>query len=422
MSVDDPHTDSILFNPFEPGYHDNPYAQYELLREREPVHHTAIGPWLFTRYDDAERLLRDPNLSVAFENAQAEELPQAFDEDGDQAPLSYSYPQIVQQLGLRDRVLVLHSLDPPDHTRLSRLISKVFAPGALEDLRPRTQAIVDRMLDQATDDGGMDVIRDLAFPLPVQVISEMLGIPDTDRAQLSDWSHMLAATLDPILPPEQIRAAYEATQLIVEYMEGVIAEKRKNPGDDLLTALIEVRHDGESLTHDEILDNAIFLYAAGHETTVNLIGNGLRALLNHPDQLARLRDEPALLANTVEECLRYDSPVQFTRRITTSEMEVAGHTVESGSIVLVCLGAANRDPDFWGPTAGAFDIGRKGARKHLSFGHGVHRCIGAALGRVEAQVALGSLVQRFPDLAIAEEPVRNNRIVLRGLERFPVTL
>jgi len=430
MPTGDSPADLLVFNPFEPGYQDNPYAQYARLREHEPAHHTVIGPWLFTRYADAERLLRDPHLSVAFENAQAEQLPDDLHQDesssvaeegGDQTPLSYSYPQIVQQLGLRDRVVVLHSVDPPDHVRLSRLISKVFAPGKLEELRPHAQSIVDKLLDRVASDGGMDVIRDLAFPLPVRVISDMLGIPDTDREQLSGWSHMLAATLDPILPPEQIRAAYDATQLMVDYMETAIAEKRKNPRDDMLSALIKVQDNGDTLTHDEILDNAIFLYAAGHETTVNLIGNGLLALLKHPDQLARLRNDPTLLPNTVEECLRYDSPVQFTRRITTAEVKVAGQTMSGGSIVLICLGAANRDPAFWGPTADEFDISRSDARKHLSFGHGVHRCLGAALARVEAQAALGALVQRFPNLALADDPVRNNRIVLRGLDALTVT-
>jgi cytochrome P450 len=435
MSAADTHADSPAFNPFEPGYHGDPYAQYARLREHEPAHHTLIGPWLFTRYDDVERLVRDPDLSVAFENAQAEQLPEDLGEDEsdgagedgsngageDRAPLSYSYPQIVQQLGLRERIVVLHSLDPPDHTRLRRLISKVFAPGRLEQLRPRAQAIVERQLDRVARDGGMDVVRDLAFPLPVQVISDMLGMPEADRKQLSEWSHMLAATLDPILTPEQIRDAFQATRLMGEYMEAAIAEKRRNPREDLLSALIEVRDEGDALSDEEILDNAIFLYASGHETTVNLIGNGLLALLDHPHQLARLREDPALIANAVEECLRYDSPVQFTRRITTAEVEVEGATMAPGSVVLICLGSANRDPAFWGPTADELDIGREDARRHMSFGRGVHHCLGAALSRVEAQAALGSLARRFPELALAQEPVRNNRIVLRGLDALTVT-
>lgn len=430
MSIGDSYSGPVMFNPFESGYHDDPYAQYALLREHEPVHHTVIGPWLFTRYDHVEALMRDPNLSVAFENAQAEQLPDAVQQsaaraasgdDGPPASVSYSYPQIIRQLGLRDRVLVLHSLDGPEHTRLRRTIANVFTPAMLEELRPRVQTIVDEQLDGVSADGGMDVIRDLAFPLPVRVISDMLGMPEADRERLSKWSHLLAATLDPILSPEQIRDAYEATKLMVSYMEIAIAERRRRPTDDLLSALIGARDEGVPLTDEEILDNAIFLYASGHETTVNLIGNGLVALLDHPQQLAQLREDPALAANAVEEFLRYDSPVQFTRRITTSEFTIEGQTIPSGSIVLICLGAANRDPDYWGPTAQELDVRRENARKHVSFGRGVHNCLGAALSRMEAQVALASVVRRFPDMAVADEPLRNNRIVLRGFDTVTVT-
>jgi cytochrome P450 len=427
MPTEQSEIDAPMFNPFEPGYQDNPYDQYARLREYEPVHQTTIGPWLLTGYADSERLLRDPSLSIEFDSSEtarsAEDDGQATGGEGDDpAPLSYSYPQIIKELGLRDRVLVLHSIDPPEHTRLSRLIGKVFNPSRLSGLQPRAKQIVDDLLAGAGPGEEIDVIDRLAFPLPVQVISEMLGIPDEDCPQLSEWSHRLGATLDPILPPEQVEAAAEATVAMVEYMIDAIAERRARPRNDLLTALTQVRDRGEALSDDEILDNAIFLYAAGHETTVNLIGNGLLALLRHPRQLERLRADPTLAPNAVEECLRYDSPVQFTRRVTTAEVELGGRSIPSGTIVLVCLGAANRDPDFWGPSADELDLGRTLARRHLSFGHGVHRCLGAALGRVEAQAALAALAERFPDLALAGQPRRNNRIVLRGVETLPVTL
>lgn len=427
MPTEQSEIDAPMFNPFEPGYQDDPYAQYTRLREYEPVQQTAIGPWLLTGYADSERLLRDPSLSIEFDSS---ETARSAADDGqpvggagdDPAPLSYSYPQIIKELGLRDRVLVLHSIDPPEHTRLSRLIGKVFNPSRLAGLEPRAEQIVADLLAGAGAGDEIDVIDHLAFPLPVQVISEMLGIPDEDCPQLSEWSHRLGATLDPILPPEQVEAAAEATVAMVEYMIDAIAERRAKPRDDLLTALTQVRDRGEALSDDEILDNAIFLYAAGHETTVNLIGNGLLALLRHPDQLERLRADPALAPNAVEECLRYDSPVQFTRRVTKADVELSGKSIPAGAIVLVCLGAANRDPDFWGPSADELDLGRTLARRHLSFGHGVHRCLGAALGRVEAQAALAALAERFPDLALAGQPRRNNRIVLRGVETLPVTL
>lgn len=413
MAVRDPQADPVAFNPFEPGYHEDPYAQYAQLRRHDPVHHSVLGLWFLFRREDVERVIRDPELSVEFDNANAEGMArfEMFEEVlGD---------EITDEARNRGNHAILN-IDPPDHTRLRRLVAKVFTPKAVEDLRPRARAIVDEHLDVVADAGGMDVIADLAFPLPVQVISEMLGMPEGDRDQLREWSHLLAGTLDPILPPEHIRAAFEASGLMADYMRGVIADKRSDPQDDLLSALIHAEDEGDVLSEDEVLDNVILLYIAGHETTVNLIGNGLLALLEHPDQLARLRDDAGLIGNAVEECLRWDSPVQFTRRVTLESLEIDGHRIEPGSFVLTCLGSANRDPEFWGDGADAFDIARDDARQHLSFGGGVHHCLGAALARVEAQEALGAVVSRFPDLRLADDPVRNERIVLRGLDALPV--
>lgn len=405
----------VAFNPFEPGFHDDPYAQYAGLREHEPVHHSPLGPWFLFRHDDVERVIRDPDLSVAFDNAETAGTPRLAMFE---AVLG---PEVADQARERgDRAIL--NIDPPDHTRLRRLVSKVFTPKAVEDLAPRAQAIVDEHLERVGPEGRLDVIADLAFPLPVQVISEMLGMPEGDRDRLREWSHVLAGTLDPVLAPEHIRAAFEATQLMGDYMRGIIAAKRADPADDLLSALIHAEDDGDVLSEDEVLDNVILLYIAGHETTVNLIGNGLLALLTHRDQLERVRADRSLVPNAVEECLRYDSPVQFTRRITLAEMEVDGRVIEPGSFVLTCLGSANRDPAFWGPSAERFDVGREDARKHLSFGGGVHHCLGAALARLEGRVAVGTLVERFPGLDLAGEPVRNERVVLRGLDALPVAL
>ncbi|MBI2168245.1 MAG: cytochrome P450 [Actinobacteria bacterium] len=402
---------AVAFNPFEPGYHDDPYAQYARLREHAPVHRSILGPWFLFRHEDVERVVRDPDLSVEFDNAGPLPRAELFE-----AVLGDEITESARQRGSR----AILNIDPPDHTRLRRLVSKVFTPKAVEEMRPRAQAIVDAHLDAVGAAGQADLISDLAFPLPVQVISEMLGMPEGDRDQLREWSHILAGTLDPVLPPEQIRAAFEASGHMGEYVTAVVERKRQEPADDLLTALVHAEDDGDVLSDQEVLDNVILLYIAGHETTVNLIGNTVLALLEHPEQWAKLCADPGQAPGAVEEGLRFDSPVQFTRRINLAQIEIDGHEIEPGSFVLACLGASNRDPAFWGDDADAFDITRPIARQHLSFGGGIHHCLGAALARVEAQVAIGTLATRCPGLRLAAEPTRNQRIVLRGLDALPV--
>jgi cytochrome P450 len=318
------------------------------------------------------------------------------------------------------------NIDPPDHTRLRRLVSKAFTPNMVRSLRPRVQELVDRFLDDMSGRAGggeaVDLIHDLAFPLPFTVISELLGMPDSDRDQLREWSHTMTVTLDPIVTLEQAKAAIEASDHMLDHVLGAIAWKRANPRDDLLTALLAAEDDGDVLTEEELLDQIVLLYIAGHETTVNLIGNGTYALLRNRVELERWQVDPALDANAVEELLRYDSPVQFSRRITIDELEVGGHTVEAGSFLMTCLGSANRDELHWGDTAGALDLTRPGAANHISFGSGVHHCLGASLARVEGQVAIGSLIRRFPRLDLGGEPVWNGRMILRGLDRLPLVL
>jgi cytochrome P450 len=293
-------------------------------------------------------------------------------------------------------------------------------------LVPRIEALVDEALDGMVErDERADVITDLAFPLPVTVISELLGMPDGDRSRLRDWSHAMVKTLDPVIAPEEVRAAFDASNLMIEHIRAAIEWKRREPADDLLTQLTVAEDEGDMLTEDELIAQVALLYIAGHETTVNLIGNGTFALLRHPDQLERLRADPSLDEHAIEELLRFDSPVQFSRRITLAPMTVRDVTIDPGVFVLTCLGSANRDPDFWGPTADDLDLGREGAAQHVSFGSGVHHCLGAALARVEARVAIPTLVRRFPELTLADPdagPAWNGRIVLRGLDRLPVTL
>ena len=407
--------DPVLFNPFEPGFFDDPYGQYRRVRAADPVHRTPLDVWMLFRYEDCFSLLRDPSTSV--EMAKAWELnPGARQERMEQ--MRALLPEMDEEPRQNRSIL---NVDPPDHTRLRKLLSKVFTPRRVEDLRPQVRRLVDEHLDAVADRGEMDVIADLAFPLPFTVISEMLGMPDADRDQLRAWSHTGVRLLDPILAPDQIRESLQAMQHMFEHCAEVIAWKRANPADDLLTALIDAEEDGETLSPEELQDQVVLLFIAGHETTVNLIGNGTRALLAHPDQQARLRDDPSLDAAAVDELLRYDSPVQFSRRIVLRDVEIGGQQIEAGTFVMTCLGAANHDPEQFGPDADELDLGREGAGRHLSFGSGIHHCLGAALARLEGQEAIGRLVRRFPDLAPASETAAwNGRIVLRGLDELPV--
>ena len=291
---------------------------------------------------------------------------------------------------------------------------------------------MDDLLDQAAQDaaadpdGRWDVISGLAFPLPFVVISEMLGLPDsTDTAQLREWSHTLVQVLDPILAATNAEAIYEAGDHMIEAITDAIAWKRGrlDQDDDLLAALIRAEDDGDMLTEVELRDNVMLLFMAGHETTVNLIGNGTNALLRNRDQFERLVADPGLDAGAVEELLRYDSPVQISRRIMLQPVTIAGHTFERGDFVMTGLGAANHDPAKFGDDADELRLDRESAREHVSFGSGVHHCLGAALARLEGRVAIGRLVRRFPDMQLVDEPPAwNGRIILRGLDHLHVTL
>jgi cytochrome P450 len=375
------------------------------------VHHSPLGVWILFRHEDVNRVLRDPSMSVEFDNAAP-------------TPMMASLVDDVPGARRDRRSTAILNLDPPDHTRLRRLVQGTFTPKMVEALRPRVQALVDDALDEmaatSSDGGSVDVIDRLAFPLPFTVISELLGMPDNieEREQLRTWAHAIAKTLDPILSQDDVRSAVDAADRMRAYIESVVAWKRANPADDLLTALVSVL-DGE-----ELFDQVELLFIAGHETTVNLIGNGVHALLTpaHDDQRRRVVDDPALVPDMVEEVLRWDSPVQFSRRITLDDMTIDGHDIEKGTFVMTCLASSNRDEAHWGADAPSFDVGRDAAGLHASFGSGIHHCLGAALARLEGQVALGTFVRRFPSATLADGAVRNSRIVLRGFDRLPVSL
>ncbi|MBM3670850.1 MAG: cytochrome P450 [Actinobacteria bacterium] len=400
--------EELTLNPFEPGFFDNPYDQYRRLREARPVHQSPLGPWTLTRYEDVSRLLRDPSLSVQDDNAATDRHEGLFPDDPERR---------------RRGSLAILNLDPPDHTRIRRLVSKAFTPRRIETLLPRVQSLVDEMLESVASNGRMDVIADLAFPLPFAVISEMLGMPEADRDQLRGWSHTLVKTLEPLLTVEDVPELMAASDSMIEHVTAAIEWKRATPSDDLLSAMVAAEEEGDRLSTEELVAQVVLLFVAGHETTVNLIGNGTLALLRNPAQLAELRADPSLIANAIDELLRYDSPVQFSRRIALQPIEVDGNQIEPGSFVFTILGAANHDPEHFGPDADELDLRRRDAPHHLSFGGGIHHCLGAVLARAEARAAIGTLAARFPDLAPANDtPAWNGRLVLRGLDSLPVTL
>jgi cytochrome P450 len=405
---------TVTFNPFEPGFSDNPYDQYAGIRAQGRVERTAFGTLLLSHYDDCFRLLRLPGTSVDDRNAATD--------------FRYQPPPDIadRMIGRDDRRSIL-MLDPPDHTRLRRLVSSAFTVRRVEELRGRVRELVAGLLDELAEAGAsgdpVDLIGRYAFPLPFMVISELLGMPEGNRDELRGWSHTMTLSLEPILDDDTFRAVIDAADHMVHHVNDAIEWKRRHPGDDLLSAMIAAEEDGDRMTADELQVQVILLYLAGHETTVNLIGNGTLALLRHRDQFERLVGDPSLDAPAVDELLRYDSPVQLSRRIALTEIEVGGVTAEPGEMITTLLGSANHDPAKWGPTADDLDLGREGANAHVSFGSGIHHCLGAALARLEGAEAVPALVRRFSAMELAtDQPPWNRRVVLRGLDALPVTV
>jgi cytochrome P450 len=400
-----------LFDPFAPGFTDDPYPQYAVMRAQAPVYEHPFGFWLLTGYDEVSWLLRTPGLSVEDGNMAADSLLRQMRDElygsGEEAPRASA-------VSMLDR-------DPPDHTRLRRLVSKAFTPRAIQALRPRIIELVDGMLDAMAERRQVDLVDALAFPLPFSVIAEMLGTPPTDHERIRQLSGTVVRSLEPVADPELAAAIVAADDELIQIAGEMIAWKRANPADDLLTALIHAEDDGDVLHDDELVAQTLLLYIAGHETTVNLIAGGTLALLRHPGQLALLRGDPALVGNAVEELLRYDSPVQASRRITLEPVTVGGVTIPAGAFVLASLGSANRDERFWGTDAAELDLRRENARQHVSFGAGPHHCLGASLARLEACIALERLTARFPGLVLDGDVVWNGRINLRGPAHLPVS-
>jgi cytochrome P450 len=311
-------------------------------------------------------------------------------------------------------------MDPPDHTRLRGLVHKVFTPRMVEKLQGQIQAITHQLLDKVQAQGHMDVIADLAYPLPVMVISAMLGVPAADWDKYHHLSTDIARTLDLTEDETVYDRGSQAAAAISAYIKELAAQRRADPQDDLLSALVAVEEAGERLTEAELVATFALLFVAGHETTINLIGNGTYALLKHPEQLEQLKSNPALIKTAVEELLRYDSPVQMTSRVVLEPIELAGHAFERGQQVSFMLGAANRDPaQFDDP--GTLDLTRQ-PNPHLAFGSGIHYCLGAPLARLEGQIAINTLLQRMPNLKLTiDTPEQADNYLLRGLQALPVS-
>ena len=394
---------------FDPSFKADPYPTYAELRSSAPVYRAALpdgrGVWLITRYDDVLAVLKDQRFVKDWRGALTpEQLAQV-------PPI----PEVMKPLSQN-----MLDTDPPDHERLRALVSKAFTPRLIERLRPRVQAISDGLLDAVQDRGEMDLIDDYAFPLPITVIAELLGVPAEDRNNFREWSDAAVSGNASQEYMEQILIPH--MQAFTDYLRALFEEKRSNPKDDLVSALVRAEEAGDRLSEDELLGMVFLLLVAGHETTVNLIGNGVLALLQHPDQLRKLKEDPSLIKPAVEELLRYDGPVETsTERFAREDVEIGGQVIPRGEMVLVVLAAANHDPERF-PDPDELDITRTDNR-HLAFGKGIHHCLGAPLARMEGEIAISTLLRRMPNLRLKGSPESLSwrpGMILRGLRGLPV--
>jgi cytochrome P450 len=397
-----------LFNPLAPEFIRNPYPYYERMRTTDPVHLTPLGMYVASRHAEASLVMRDKR----------------FGKDYVERTIRRYGPKIMDEPVFRSMSHWMLQQDPPDHTRLRGLVVKAFTARRVEDMRPRIQQIVDETLDRVIPRGKMDLIEDFAFRLPVTIICDMLGIPEDHREAFYTGSRDGGRLLDPVpLSPDEIQQGNASNAMAAMYFQQLFELRRKTPGDDLITQLVQAEEDGSKLSNEELTANIILLFGAGHETTVNLIGNGLLALHRNPDQLELLKANPQLITNAIEEFLRYDSSVQLTGRVALEDIDdLGGKRIPKGETVLCLLGSANHDPAVYPDRPERLDITRPNVRP-LSFGGGIHFCLGAQLARIEAEVAISTLLRRLPDLRLddAVNPEWRPTFVLRGLKRLPAS-
>ena len=400
-------TTAPLFNPLSPDFIRDPYPHYARMRATDPLHR-ASESFVASRHAEVSLVLRDKR----------------FGKDYVERTTRRYGPQIWEQPVFQSVRHWMLQQDPPDHTRLRGLVVKAFTARRVEDMRPRIQQVVDQTLDAIIPQGRMDLIEDFAFRLPVTIICDMLGIPEDHREVFYKGSRDGGRLLDPVpLTPDEVKQGNAGNMMAQMYFQQLFELRRKTPGDDLITQLLQAEEDGSKLTSEELVANIILLFGAGHETTVNLIGNGLLALHRNPDQLALLKSNPALITNAIEEFLRYDSSVQMTGRVALEDIEdLGGKKIPKGDSVLCLLGSANHDPAVYPDRPDRLDITRPNVRP-LSFGGGIHFCLGAQLARIEAEVAISTLLRRLPELKLnnAENPQWRPTFVLRGLKELPAS-
>jgi cytochrome P450 len=410
---------AALFDPLEQGFVEWPYDQYRRLRADDPVHHSELlHGWVVTRYHDVNRILRDHGVSAEIDKAAPTPLTEAEIERRDNGGDGHR----------GGRTLVL--LDDPDHARLRKLIAPPFRARMVDGLRDLVHDRVRTCVDGLVAGHGagvtveLDLIADFAYPLPVDIFCQMLGIPEEDHPVFRYWVNCIARSLDPVISAAERDELIRATDDMYTFLEGLVETKRGHDDGDLLSTLVHAEEDGERLTHEELLAQIMTLYVAGHEPTAGLVGNGMRALLDAPDQWAALLADRSLLRNAVAELLRFDGPNQFVRRIATSDLTFdtpsGPVTIPAGAVMYLSPASANRDEDYWGPTVDEVDIAREDASTHLQFGAGIHACLGSHLARLQAEEMFTAVLARFEDVEPAGEPEWNTRMVIRGLNRLPV--
>ena len=395
----------VSFNPFDPEFHTNPYPIFDHLRQEDPIHKSIFGTWIITRYADAVSILNDKRFEV--DNLPERlQLKSAYLKEGDLQTLS----QTINQWFL--------FLNPPDHTRLKRVVTPAFSPTAVEAIRQKIQAIVDDLLAKVKQKGEMDVITDLASPLSALIIAEIFDLPKEDCQKLIYWSSEEFFILQ---QPWSLEAYKHQNQVMIEnkeYLIEKVAEYKKQPNDGLISYLINQKNIENQLTEDEIISTCMLINTGAQDSTRSLIGNGILALLNHPESLVYLQQNPNEVKNAVEEFVRYDSPIQSVARRAMEDVEISGKIIPSGDTVIVHIGAANRDPEeFTNPAQ--LDFNRR--NRHLAFGGGIHHCLGIFLAKIEAQIAINSLIQSLPDIRINTDKLDwHESIALRGLKTLPV--
>lgn len=398
-------TTELLYDPRDPAVRMDPYPHYQRLREKDPVHKSPFGYWILSRFREVEAVLRDTRVTSEFHRDET----WAKHRGGPDSPV------------VRDTRQWMLMLDKGAHRRIRGLVNHVFTERAIERLRPRIAEVLDELLDKMDSGDQIDLIKNLALPMPVTVICGLVGLPTEDRELCRGWTEKIGHVVDPALSRETEVAMNQAVLEFHEYISGHLAQRRRNPREDILSMLLAAEVDGERLTDDEIVANVLLLFNAGHETSVNLLGNGMLALLRHPEELRRLRQNPDLINNGIDEISRYDAPVQLVARMTTDPLPLGDTVIPAGAKVMLLLGAANRDPERY-PQPDRLDLSRSNVRP-IAFGGGPHFCIGAQLGRVEGRMVFTEVLRRYRTIELATETVRwRPHVNFRGLVELPLTM